>query len=410
MVPRPRSRRRTAPSSARRRRRRPGRPSGWPRPSTSVTTDAARARTASIEPAWTPTGHSPAAPSTGPLVDADDEPADHAGLAEQRLDPRPLDRDLAHPERPVEDGAREVRRRGGGDLALVEHADVEPGRGRGAPHRQPRLALDAVEEVELEMERGASIRAPAAGRESGRRAGRRPPLRTRAYIRESAGWRRIEIRPDLPPLNAPLMTSHGLAGAAISRTTASPIASRVPTREERQLDPARRQVLADRSRLDAGMAVGPDALDRLDREQATARCGPPWTASWWWASPSSPSRPDPCLGDGELRHAAGREVDLEHASVHRTRMLAGRASRSAEDGIEPLLAGHGDGVLGRQMVLLTAAAAGRHGELGADPPRSGAAGEGSDRRTRHGRTGGRHAGAPTRPRSSGRDRPPIRHG
>ena len=224
------------------------------------------------------------------IVGVDDEPARDAGVAEERLHRRPLDRDLAHPERPVEDRARQVGRRGSRHVAAIEDPDVEPGRRGRAPRREPGLALDPIEQVERWWT--AALEPGRAGRTRIASPARTTPSRsTRAYIRESVGWSRIEIRPDFPAVNAPLMTSHGLAGPEISRTTSSPIASRAPTSSSDSSIPA----VVRFSPTDPGPTPGwPSARTRsiasLARRQ-TARCGPPWTVSWWWASPSSPSRP-----------------------------------------------------------------------------------------------------------------------
>ena len=92
--------------------------------------------------------------------------------------------------------------------------------------------------------------------------------------------------------------------------------------------PLRRQVLADRARPDAGMAVGPDPLDRLDREQADRPVRPAVDGIVVVGVAVEAVAPDPRLVDGQLRDASGREVDLDHA---RGRRSVGHGERSPTD-------------------------------------------------------------------------------
>ena len=99
-----------------------------------------------------------------------------------------------------------------------------------------------------------------------------------------------------------------------------PVADREPRpdRQPRQLDASRREVLADRARLDR-MAVGLDPLDRLDAEQRHRPVRPAVDEPVAVGVAVEAQRSDPCLLDGQLRNAAGRDVHLEHATVHRSR-------------------------------------------------------------------------------------------
>ena len=92
------------------------------------------------------------------IVEPGDHPAGRARIGVEGPDLRQHDRDLAEPERAVEGRAREVAARGRRELAAVEDPDIQPGRRGSVPQREPRLALDAVEQVELPVERGGRLR------------------------------------------------------------------------------------------------------------------------------------------------------------------------------------------------------------------------------------------------------------
>ena len=275
-----------------------------------------RPRTSSMCPAWTPVGHSGDRARPRRLVDAGDEPPGRPGIGVERLDDLGQhDRDLAHPERAVEDRARQGAARGSRELAA--------GRGSGRrsrplrrrlPHREPRLALDAVEQVELLVESPRSSRARGGSTRIGS-PGRTTPSRiTRAYIRESSGWSRIEIRPDLPPTNTCLITSHGLAGAGDLEQQLVADRQPRPTGRQRELDPA----VVRFSPTEPGSIAWPSAWTRSIASMAsrqTARCGPPWTGVVVVGVAVEPVPSDPRLLDGQLRDAARRDVDLEDLAV-----------------------------------------------------------------------------------------------
>ena len=95
---------------------------------------------------------------------------------------------------------------------------------------------------------------------------------------------------------------HGLAG--LDSSSDEPLADRQarPDRQHRQLDAVRRQVLAGRTRLDP-VAVGLDAPDRLEGEEADRPVRPAVHGVVVVGVAVEAHRPDPRLGH---RAASGR--------------------------------------------------------------------------------------------------------
>jgi hypothetical protein len=110
--------------------------------------DGRRGATSSTSATCTLTRASSTAPASIAGVPRVDEPAGRAGIAEEPEGLVHGDRNDAQSERAVELRAREVRRRGRRQVAVVDDPDVVALAAAGSPHPEPGLAVDVVEEVE----------------------------------------------------------------------------------------------------------------------------------------------------------------------------------------------------------------------------------------------------------------------
>ena len=233
------------------------------------------------------------------VVEPGDDPAGRSRIRVEGTDLRQHDRDLAQPKGavvadPGRDGLaaaasspRSRIRTSNPAAAAARHAAIHASRSTLSRRSSSRWS--------------AAVDSAAGGRTRiGSPSRTTPSRRTRAYIRENRrGGARIEIRPDLPRTKTCLITSHGFAGDAISSSSSSPIASCAPTGRRAISIPT----VVRFSPTAPGSIACPSAWTRSIASRAsrqTARCGPPWTWSWWWASPSRPSRPTWTCSTGSL--------------------------------------------------------------------------------------------------------------
>jgi hypothetical protein len=200
---------------------------------------------------------------------------------------------------------------------VLPDSDVVAGRGRRPPHRQPRRSIDVVEQVE-ELERGRrritewrqhDDRVASRDLAIGEDAGVHPRVRRVGQDRDAAG---------LAVAKRALDNVAWAGGAGQLEDEPSTDREARPDRQPRQLDARRRDVFADRARLDR-VPIGLDPLDRLDAEERHGPVRPAVDEPVAVGVALQPELSDPRPVDGQLRHAARRDVHLEHASVHCSR-------------------------------------------------------------------------------------------
>ena len=246
-----------------------------------------------------------------------DEPARGPGGAIEVEDLVGRDRNHPQAECAVELGSREVRRGNGRQVAVVDDPDVVARLRRGAPHREPGLAIDVVEELEqVEDRRGRFVR---RRRHRDRVAGADLALDDDPGVHPRVG--RVGEDRDAAGLAVPERALDDVArpgGGRELEDEAVPDRESRPDRQPGQLEAGRRQVLPDRAGLDR-VAVGLDPLDRLDAEQRHRAVRPAVDVPMLVGVAVEAHRADPRPIDGVLRHAARGDVDLEHATVHRSR-------------------------------------------------------------------------------------------
>ncbi len=136
----------------------------------------------------------------------------------------------------------------------------------------PRLAIDAVEQVELALDRG---RGSVGGRQDADVVALPDDaLDEDPGVHPRIGWVEQDRDPaGLAPDEDVLDDVAGVGGRRQLEEHLVADREPRPDRQEGQLDATRRQVLADGARLDR-VSVGLDPLDRLDGEQADGAMRP----------------------------------------------------------------------------------------------------------------------------------------
>ena len=92
------------------------------------------------------------------LVGTGNQPTRRAGVSKEGQQLGEDDRELAEAECPVERRIGQSRARCGGGIALLEDPHVVARLGRRPPHRQPRVPLDALEQIQLVVDPRARLR------------------------------------------------------------------------------------------------------------------------------------------------------------------------------------------------------------------------------------------------------------
>ena len=194
------------------------------------------------------------------------------------------------PRDAIEGAARELGRCHHRQPAVVDHPDVEAcGCGR-LPEGHVEPVCDRLDRVELPVQLGSRV--GGRGEQADRVA--RPHFALdedpRVHPRvERVGQDGDATRPAIGERVGDRVTRHvRLADLEDERVRRSPPGSRPaasPTRSPRSS--GSRRPLPVRW---GGRRPGPGGSPRAAK-RATARCGPPWTVSWRWASPSSPNGP-----------------------------------------------------------------------------------------------------------------------
>ena len=200
-----------------------------------------------------------------------------------RQRPQPAVREVEYVDRAVGRGA-------GAELAVVEDPDVRHPR----PARPPRFRMNAAASASsVRIRRSCAWRSDSGAGGSSSTGSpdlTSPSTSTRAYMRLSVGWTRMEMRLISPPRKFGRCVSHGMAGFTSSRRSRSPMRARVPAGSCDHSMP----VVVRFSPTLPGSTRWPSSRSRSMASTAkrqTARNGPPCSVSSWCRSPSTPRTP-----------------------------------------------------------------------------------------------------------------------